>query len=288
MQFPFSKMHGAGNDFVVLEDRNGAFPLDDNALIRRINAPRFGIASEGMLVLRPGASRKNAPPTPSDAGRSSFRMVFFNPDGSRASMCGNGARCAAFYAFLAGFAPRNMRFDTDAGPVEARISPGETAFAATVAVRTSDVAGAAYMPEADAWLLDTGVPHAVRFVENAAAIDIAADGPALRRHRAFGDAGANADFVEVVDASTLRLRTWERGVEAETGACGTGAVAAAVAAAVCRQVCRFPVAVHVSSGATLSVDCDAPAPPSGAAGLRLTGPAQLVFRGVLDTEAFPA
>ncbi len=278
MQFPIAKMHGAGNDFVVLEDRNGDFPLDAHDLVRRMNAPRFGIASEGMLVLRPISGDAEC----------SFRMVFFNPDGSRASMCGNGARCAAFYAFLAGFAPRRMRFSTDAGSVAAEIADGETPFAATVTVRTSDVAGAKFVSQADAWLLDTGVPHAVRFVERADGVDIGVDGPALRGHDAFGKAGANADFVEVLDAATIRMRTWERGVEAETGACGTGAVAAAVAAAVCRGVCRFPVTVHVLSGALLTVDCDAPAPPSGASGLRLTGPARFVFRGVLDTDAFSA
>lgn len=293
MRFEFAKMHGAGNDFVAILDPEARFPLDDAALVRRMNAPHVGLASEGMLVLR----KADAPPG------ADFRMVFFNPDGSRASMCGNGARCAALYAMRAGFAGRSMAFATDAGTVEASVAEGDGPSGGTVTVRTTDVGSLSVIrslapdgadsrgprpsgfPEAPVFLVDTGVPHAVQFVPDVAAADVAAWGAHVRWHAAFAPAGANADFAQIVDRHRLLLRTYERGVEAETPACGTGVLAAASVAAMTGR-CDFPVTVRVAFGADLRVDCDECRPEGVARGLRLTGPARFVCRGEIDTDDF--
>ena len=292
MKYEFAKMHGAGNDFVALLDPDARFPLGDAGLVRRMNSPHVGLASEGMLVLR----KADAPPG------TDFRMVFFNPDGSRASMCGNGARCAALYAMRAGFAGRSMAFATDAGVVEAQVAEGDGPAEGTVAVRTTDVGGLgvgralfaagagpgnprpADFPEEPVYRIDTGVPHAVLFVPDAASVDVAAWGAFVRRHAAFDPAGTNADFAQVVDRGRLLLRTYERGVEAETPACGTGVLAAAAVAAMTGR-CDFPVTVRVAFGADLRVDC-ADFGPDHARGLRLTGPARFVCRGEIDTDDF--
>jgi diaminopimelate epimerase len=296
--FDFAKMHGAGNDFVVLSDPDARFPLDDPGLVRRICAPRSGLVCEGLLALR----KADAP-----AG-TDFRMVFFNPDGSRAAMCGNGARCAALFALRAGFAPRRMAFATDAGTVEAEVrEEGETPAGARVTVRTTDVrsaeealfaaggeAGTPPPPFGDAGVravrLDSGVPHAVSFVrpDELDALDVSAAGAFVRWHPLAAPAGTNADFAAVEGPGRLRLRTFERGVEGETAACGTGVVAAAVAAVLRGLLPGFPVAVRVAFGDTLGVDCSSWAPGADplARGLRLSGPARFVCRGVLDTGFF--
>ena len=293
MNFRFAKMHGAGNDFLALLDPEARFPLDDAGLVRRMNAPHVGLASEGMLVLR----KADAP-----AG-ADFRMVFFNPDGSRASMCGNGARCAALCALRAGLAGRRMRFATDAGPVEAAVAEGDAPAGGTVTVRTTDVEGLrepgplaaegadaahprpADFPETGPFFVDTGVPHAVLFVPDAAAAPVAAWGAFVRWHAAFAPAGTNADFAQVLDRHRIALRTYERGVEDETPACGTGVLAAACVAAMTGR-CEFPVTVRVAFGADLRVDCDECRPEGVARGLRLTGPARFVCRGEIDTDDF--
>ena len=284
MKFGFLKMHGAGNDFVVLADPDAAFPVGDAALVRRLCAPHAGLVCEGLLVLQ----RRGAP-----AG-ADLRMVFFNPDGSRAGMCGNGLRCAAFAAKLFGFAAGPaVQIATDAGLLAAELLGADPATGrATVRARASEprdrrpAVRPAGGPARDFFSVDTGVPHAVAFVEDLAAVDVAAEGAAARRAPEFGPAGTNADFAQVLGPHALALRTFERGVEAETAACGTGAVAAAVAAVETGR-CETPVAVRVAFGDELRIEA-----PRGADGVCrevfFTGPAQVVCRGELDTAFFGA
>lgn len=283
MALPFAKMHGAGNDFVVLRDDGGLFPLDDPALVRRICSPHVGLVCEGLIVLR----KANAPEG------TDFRMVFFNPDGSRAAMCGNGIRCAALFAADAGMAGARMAVATDAGALAAEVLPPEPGKrGARVRVRTSEPRArrAAVRPAGAAFeyaALDTGVPHAVAFVGGMgalAAVDVRAEGALVRNAPEFAPDGTNVDFAAVTGPHELSIRTYERGVEAETAACGTGSIAAAVAAVESGR-CESPVDVRVAFGDTLSVDC-----PRGADGLcssvLFTGPARFVCRGQLDPEDF--
>lgn len=283
MNLPFAKMHGAGNDFVVLRDDDARLPLGDPALVRRACSPHVGLVCEGLILVR-----KADAPEGTD-----FRMVFFNPDGSRAAMCGNGIRCAALFARDEGLAGDRMAVATDAGTLAAEVLPPEAGRrGARVRVRTSEPRGrrAAVRPAGAAFAydaLDTGVPHAVAFVGGLgalAAVDVGAEGALVRRAPEFAPDGTNVDFAAVIGPHELAIRTYERGVEAETAACGTGSIAAAVAAVESGR-CESPVAVRVAFGDTLEVDC-----PRGADGLcrsvLFTGPARYVCRGSLDPEDF--
>ena len=303
MEFEFFKMHGAGNDFLVVPDPDAVFPVGDDAganpgspardeLVRRLCAPHSGLVCEGLILMR----RRGAP-----AG-SAFQMLFFNPDGSRASMCGNGARCAALCALREGWTGMSGSFASDAGPVPFEIVSGDrSSRTATVRIGMKDVSGVEscgplspedsrspcppdFEPDGT-WLVDTGVPHAVRFVDDLRSVDVAACGAFVRFHSRFPE-GANADFVQIIGPGEIALRTYERGVEAETPACGTGVTAAAVVAAALGK-CRPSVAVHVAFGDVLTVDC-ASCGMDGAHGIFLAGPASFVCRGTLETDWFAA
>lgn len=260
MSFPFWKMHGAGNDFILLDDRTETFPCDDAARIRRWCDRRQGIGAEGLILIQPSAA-------------ADFRMRFFNPDGTEADLCGNGARCVARLAREIGAAPDDMRIETAAGLVRAEL------LASGVRI---------HLPPPRDWRLDlsvewqgqplpvhfvhTGVPHAVCFMEDLDRTDVAALGAFLRRHALFAPDGTNADFVQVTGPDSLSIRTYERGVEAETLACGTGIVAAALVADKLGLV-RAPVRIKAAGGDVLEV---------GFAPLTLTGPAEHAFQGAID------
>jgi len=257
MQLHFWKMNGAGNDFVVVDDRSRSFPVGDAPFIGHLCDRRRGIGAEGLLLIQPSTT-------------ADFKMRFFNPDGSEADMCGNGARCIARLAHEIGVAPADMRMDTGAGIVRAEIRPP--------GVRL-------HLPPANDWRLDlsivwqgrtvplrfvnSGVPHAIAIVEDLAAVPVSALGACIRRHALFAPAGTNADFVQITGSSALAIRTYERGVEAETLACGTGIVAAALIAERLGLV-RSPVQVQTAGGDVLEV---------GTVPLTLAGPAEHSFAG---------
>lgn len=262
--FTFVKMHGAGNDFVLIDDRGLRFPVADRACLAALAAPRTGIACEGLIFVRPSA-------------RGDFRMLFFNPDGSEADLCGNGARCVAAFARRIGAAPSDtMVFETRAGLVKAQIGPGDGvkvwmpaprihAHAMAVAGRTGD-------------LLTVGVPHFVVPCDDPALCDVAAGGRAVRHDAALAPEGANVDFAAYRPPHAAFMRTYERGVEAESGACGTGAVAVAVAG-VAHYGLSWPVRVRTAGGFELVVDSEG---QGASACPTLTGPVQTVFSGEVD------
>lgn len=279
MVISFTKMHGAGNDFIVIDDRNESFSDHDVAFVRQISGRRTGIGCEGVIVVRPALSDAEC----------DYRMVFLNPDGSRASMCGNAARCVALFAFDNGTGGRVQRIGTDAGIVVAEII-ASGAGCGTVCVQMTPPHGRREsvhiaLPDGravDCFYVDTGVPHAVVFVDDVAAVDVAGDGRAIRTADAFAPEGANVDFVQIVPDGPSLMRTYERGVEAESGACGTGATAAGVAMAEAKGIV-LPVSLQFPSGDILVVDGLV-----GASGqchsVRLTGPAQKVFEGRLQVR----
>ena len=207
--FVFDKMHGAGNDFVVTHDP--ACPLDKKS-VELICDRKFGIGSDGLIVLSGEADQ--------------IRFQFWNPDGEKAEMCGNGLRCAMEYACNHGLSEtKHAVFRTDSGLLSAeRLYPG------IIRIR---------MPEAtepvhktvhgyDCYFLRVGVPHAVVEVDNLDNLDVKKIGNRLRYAEEFAPAGTNVDFVEMLDSDRLKIRTYERGVEDETLACGTGVTASAV------------------------------------------------------------
>ncbi len=269
MNINFFKMHGAGNDFLLFDDRALSFPAADAAWLRRIMQRRTGVGSDGVLLIQPSS-------------RADFRMRFFNPDGGEAEMCGNGARCVARLAHELGAAPARMTIETAAGLVRAealgeRVRLGMTDPRDWRMDRMLEAEGRRWAYG----FVNTGVPHAVLRVEQLDDLDVERFGSAIRHHPDFQPAGANADFIEVAGPARLRIRTFERGVESETWACGTGIVAAALVAARAGWV-RSPVAVVTRGGYELTVAFEG----SGdhLCGVTLDGPAEHVFRG---TIAYP-
>ncbi len=271
MATPFFKMSGSGNDFIVLDGRvspPGDWPPEQ---IVRVCERRHGVGADGLVVL-----------TPMDAG--SVRMTFFNSDGSRAAMCGNAALCSTRLSARLGMAPPEaMRLVTDAGTYRTRsLDPGERA---EVNLADFPVPGPVptIVPEAGERtfaLATVGVPHLVIQVEDVDRVDLARRGRELRHHPAVGAAGANANFVSAPPSPGLpwRIRTFERGVEGETLACGTGTVAAAAAMAAAGQA-TLPASFVSRGGALLTV-----AGRLDAGVMRdvwLGGEGRLVFEGVL-------
>jgi len=267
MRIPFWKMHGAANDFIMVDDRRGIFPVSDRRWISSITSRRTGVGSEGVILIQP--SRK-----------ADFRMRFFNPDGGEVEMCGNGARCVARLARDIKAAPAKMTIDTVAGILSARVKGDNVCLWMTSPKdwrlnRSIKVEGQALRYG----FVNTGVPHAVVEVRNLDKCDVQKLGAAIRYHRDFAPAGTNANFISVTGPESIRVRTYERGVEAETLACGTGITASALAAARMGRV-KPPVKVTAASGDVLTVDFKL----SGdtAENVTLLGPAVHVFQGILE------
>lgn len=266
MRLSFAKMTGAGNDFVVIDDRTNTLGDDARELARELCRRRVSVGADGLLLLVPST-------------RCDFRMRYFNADGSEADMCGNGARCIARFAHDLGIVGDEMEFESRSG-VHRAVIAGDL-------VRLS-------MTEPRAMLLDqrlrlraekltvhrvnTGVPHAVIEVEDLEAVPVVETGHAVRHHDAFLPDGTNADFVTVLDGSAIALRTYERGVEDETLACGTGAVAAAVVMAALGRV-RPPVTVRTRGGPLVVGFYMS---DLGFCDVTLTGDAVIVYRGEIE------
>jgi diaminopimelate epimerase len=267
MEISFWKMHGAGNDFMLVDDRAGGFPEHDTAWISSVAARRTGVGAEGVILLSGGEG-------------GSVHMRFLNPDGRRAGFCGNGSRCAARLAFELGMSGRDVALLTDSGPVHAEVR------GRTVCLRlppphdwrmceTVQVLGRQELCH----YVNTGVPHAVLIVEDVDGTDVQSLGGAIRRHQRFMPDGANVNFIAVTGAASLSMRTYERGVEAETGACGSGAVASALVAARLGLI-SLPATLRTCMGYDLTVDAEHAGDVFSA--VCLSGPADHVFRGTLE------
>lgn len=259
-------MNGAGNDFVVCDNRSKALDFSREIVARLCDRHR-GIGADGLLAVEP----------PESGG--DFRMRYYNSDGGEAEMCGNGARCFARYAArLLPQTPAAISFETQAGLIRATFQ------GSLVTVNMSDPVD--FRPPAilevhgepcSVHFLNTGVPHAVVFVDNAEAVNVRASGAALRFHPAFAPKGANANFAEVLSPGSLLIRTYERGVEDETLACGTGVCAAALLHHVAEGT-PSPVSVKVRGGDTLQVSFER-TKKGTFQNVALTGPADFVFDG---------
>jgi len=248
MAVRFVKMHGAGNDFVVVDRRATPALADDRgdveAFVRAACDRRRGIGADGVLFLDAAG----------EAAGLDFRMRYFNRDGGRADLCGNGGRCLAAFAVALGMGrDGRLVFASDAGRHEARVRDGRVELVlGDVDAPVLDRALATNAGTVRAASLMVGVPHLVIEVPDVDGVDLATFAPPLRAHPALGPAGANVDVASVLGKSRLRLRTFERGVEGETLACGTGAAATAIALVAAGRV-SAPVALEVASGDVLEV-----------------------------------
>ncbi len=271
MLLNFTKMHGAANDFIMIDDREGVVPWEDYVLMSILATRRTGIGCEGVILIQASS-------------RADFRMRFLNPDGSEVDMCGNGARCAAWFANQIGAAGRSMTMETSCGLLDAEIVDAYRVkvWMPEVSMRSFGmVVHAAGKPYSGDYL-NTGVPHFVVFCERPESVDLSVEGRGLRLHEAFAPEGTNVSFARLRMPNRLTMRTFERGVEGESGACGTGAVAAAVAA-VEKHGATLPICVKSSGGFELVVD--AQWRDKQCTGITLTGPVCKVFDGVVDLDA---
>jgi len=268
MGIKFSKMNGAGNDFVVLDNRDGRVK-EYPEFVRRVCRRRLGVGADGAMFVE-------------NSSRADFRMRYFNSDGSEAEMCGNGGRCIARFAYLKGIAGPSLSFETIAGTYRAEVR-GERVLLEMLPPK--DLRLQFELDIGDREIVvnfaDTGVPHVVAFGEDVDRVPVRELGRRIREHERFAPAGTNVNFAQVMDRHTIKLRTYERGVEDETLACGTGTVAAAVLGALLGRV-EPPVSVLTKSGVVLTVHFR----KEGKAikEVLLEGDAVLVFEGELSDE----
>jgi len=269
MVLEFTKMNGAGNDFVLIDGRSPAVKVTREQVVALCDRHR-GIGADGLVVLRPCAS-----------GKADWAWEFYNSDGSTGEMCGNAARCFARYVQRQTGSKADLTFQTEAGVITARFQASLVTVNLTApeGLRLNErVPLSAATPTVH--FVNTGVPHAVLFVPDADKAMVREMGPELRRHPHFGPRGANVNFVQVLGPSRIRVRTFERGVEGETLACGTGVTASALIAS---RIHGFgsPIKVRVQGGDELEVSFKEA--KGQFTDVRLTGPAQFVFDGRIET-----
>ncbi|MCW5198270.1 diaminopimelate epimerase [Desulfobulbus sp. F3] len=274
---PFFKMSGTGNDFILIDHRHPLIEADSMpAFAAAVCRRKFSVGADGLIFIE-------------NSEQADFRWRFFNADGSVAEMCGNGARCAARFAFMQGIAPAKMRFETLAGIIEAEVSGSEVA-AKMTEPRDLRLHQTITVNNAPLTLhsLNTGVPHAVVFVDNIEDADVRALGRAIRYHAAFQPAGTNVNFVQK-RGDAFKVRTYERGVEDETLACGTGSAASAIIAVLLGQA-ESPVEIITSGNDRLTILFSLPEHKAGGTApivynVFLKGPAHAVYQGELTAEA---
>ena len=263
----FTKMNGAGNDFVMIDNRAGDVRLRPEQIVR-ICDRHSGVGADGILLLERGSNGAD------------FRMRYYNRDGGEAEMCGNGARCFARFANKIANAPTKISFQTPAGLIRGELhgelvtlqmsEPKDLQLNVGLEVEGEDT---------KVHYINSGVPHVLIPVARVDVVHVYERGRALRRHQKFAPAGANVNFIEKRGPREILVRTYERGVEDETLACGTGVVASALVFAATEKV-DGPISVTVRSGSELSVDFKRAGDKF--TNVTLTGPAEFAFEGTIE------
>lgn len=268
----FLKMSGSGNDFILIDNRDGSLPVENvRDFVKRVCERVGSVGADGMILIE-------------KSDRVDFRWRFFNADGSEVDMCGNGGRCAARFALIRKIAGERMSFETGAGIIDAEVSgsrvklrltdPHSLRMDETIPVNGRNI---------DVSSINTGVPHVIHYVDDLDGFDVFQTGRSIRYHAHYQPAGTNANFVKIIDRHAIRVRTYERGVEGETLACGTGSVAAALISSWKGQA-DSPVNVAVKSGETLKIHFEKT--ERGFERVYLEGGAAVVYEGRLWTEAY--
>lgn len=267
MAIKFTKMSGSGNDFIIIDNRVAVMnPAAKRDFVSRICAPKSSVGADGVIFIE-------------NSDKADFKWDFYNADGSSAEMCGNGGRCVARYAYENKIAPKNLSFETAAGIITAEVN------GTNVKIRLTpprdfkqdidlDLNGASCRVDS----INTGVPHAIIFSDDLDTVDIQSIGRSIRFHAKFAPAGTNVDWVQTKGNHALKIRTYERGVEGETLACGTGVVASALLASYRKQVAP-PVDVETRGGEILKVHFQ---PSNGLVEeVYLEGSAKIAFEGTI-------
>lgn len=263
----FTKMNGAGNDFVMVDNRTGEVQLSAEQIAKICDRHR-GVGADGILIIEPARNGAD------------FRMRYYNSDGGEAEMCGNGARCFARFAGRVTGALEKLSFETPAGVIRAEMLGDEVKLAMS---EPRDLRQHLQIEAGDRiWrghFINSGVPHVVIPVAAIADVEVKAAGASIRRHEMFAPTGANVNFLEKRGANAIAIRTYERGVENETLACGTGVVASALVFAAVENV-KGPILVSVKGGSELHVGFERDREQFKS--VTLTGPAEFVFEGTIE------
>lgn len=259
MQIEFYKYQGTGNDFIMIDNRNGVFPKKDIQLISNLCDRKFGIGADGLILL------ENDPDY-------DFRMVYYNADGNESSMCGNGGRClVAFAKNLKAIENQTTFIATDGAHYATIDSDG------TVSLQMKDVDEVKITP--DYVFLDTGSPHHVQMADDLTNLNIKNIGAAIRYSNLYGEKGSNVNFVKQENENTFSVRTYERGVEDETLSCGTGVTAVAIAMNALGKTKLNSIQLNVEGGklevSFVSLD-------GKFSNVFLKGPATFVFKGTIS------
>jgi diaminopimelate epimerase len=260
VELEFYKYEGAGNDFILVDDRNNQFPDNKPDLVKSLCDRRFGIGADGLILLRPVLGYD-------------FGMTYFNADGKEGSMCGNGGRCIASFARELGIIKDMARFIAIDGVHQAEMKPN-----GHVKLKMTDVTG---IETGDGYYyLNTGSPHYVKFLPSVSKLDVVAEGRKIRYSKRFSREGTNVNFIEEAD-DHIFVRTYERGVENETLACGTGVVASVICTGIRQGINHqhFSSRVRVLGGElSVSFYCD----DNVISNIWLEGPAAFVFKGSMQ------
>lgn len=253
----FSKYQGAGNDFVLINDSDCLFPDKNVELISKICDRRFGVGADGLILLRPSLEKD-------------FTMMYFNSDGYEGTMCGNGGRCVVAFAKDCGCISKNINISFDAidGVHNAEILPS-----GDILLKMIDVDSV--VDKLGGYLVETGSTHHVEYATSIDDVDLLRDAGIIRTHREYSPLGCNVNYVEDLGGGSLAIRTYERGVEAETLACGTGAVAAAIVHHHCGHV-FFKYHIKAKGG---NLFVSFVYTDKGYTNIYLEGPAKFVFKG---------
>jgi len=271
---PFWKMSGSGNDFIMIDYRKPTPSQDEMRMfVSKVCRRGLSVGADGVILIRTSSV-------------ADYGWCYYNADGGEVEMCANGSRCAARFAFENGIAPAKHRFETLAGIVEAEVLPGSVG---RVRVRLPDPSGLRLnipIPingeQHVGHLVNTGVPHVVYFVDDLEKVDVVGIGRKTRYHSLFTPKGTNANFVTVINPHQMMIRTYERGVENETLACGTGAIAAALIATALEKL-EPPVHLRTRGGVMLIVDFKREG--SDFKDTTLEGDARIIYKGEILKEA---
>ena len=267
LSLEFYKMSASGNDFIIIDNRDGEVYdnfKDLKEFIVKVCRRNHSVGSDGLVLIE--KSKKY-----------DFRWRFFNADGSEAEMCGNGGRCAARFAFIKGISKEKMSFETIAGVIKAEVNGQRVKLQLTspTDIKLDYPVG---LEDKEIFLssVNTGVPHAVLLADDVDHMPVEELGRLVRYHKAFGEKGTNVDFVQIIDKKNVKIRTYERGVEGETYACGTGAVATGVILKA-KGLLESPMNIMTKGGETLKVYVNSE--------VYLEGVTQVIFVGKLHEEA---
>jgi diaminopimelate epimerase len=275
----FTKLQASGNDFVLVDNREKIvegflekLKIDKSEFARRVCDRNRGVGADGLILIDHPRDERNH-----------FRWEFFNSDGSVAEMCGNGSRCAVRFCYEMGMVDEEVRFETLAGVIKAWVKENGRVIRVQLTPPTQPIPKEIKFNgyEIKGFFINTGVPHFVTFVNNLEKINVEKLGREIRFHPEFKPKGTNVNFVEVIQENLIMIRTYERGVESETLACGTGATASAIVSWMEKNVSRKPVKVKTRGGDLLLIDFS-----DNIENVFLEGRTVRVFDGTLNIEIF--